>query len=180
MTRHLPTLLLILLCGCTVNKPVVSQGPPVPVASVQRKAMVSATMVSVSPSAPTLHITCTPAAMVQDSTDLLTWQNIGVISNLDVLATGICFYRAEAQPTFVLAWDASPGVTGYKIYWGAASHNYANSVEVGNVTTAPVIVTEPSLVVYFAATSVDASGIESDFSNEVAFTTPQPVLTITR
>jgi hypothetical protein len=70
-----------------------------------------------------------------------------------------------------LAWDtsANTNVAGYKIYYGTASHNYGNSVDVGNVTTATINSLSENTTYYFAATTYDASGLESKFSNEAAF-----------
>lgn len=73
--------------------------------------------------------------------------------------------------TATLAWDAVPGVAGYKLYQGAGSRNYTNSISVGNVTNATI--SRAPGTNYFAATSVDTNGIESDFSNE-AVLTPAP------
>src|SRR5689334_23349446 len=51
-----------------------------------------------------------------------------------------CCLTAGAQ-SVTLAWNASTsvGVTGYKIYWGAASQAYTSTTNVGNVTQATVL-----------------------------------------
>lgn len=74
-----------------------------------------------------------------------------------------------------LAWDQSPSpeVTGYRVYDGATSGNYSNSVVVGNVTT-NMIAGLTSGVTYFfavvfAVTAYDANDVESAFSNEISF-----------
>jgi len=70
-----------------------------------------------------------------------------------------------------LAWDASlsTDITGYKVYIGNSSRNYTTTIQIGNQTT----YTATNLsngTYYFAVTAYDASGNESDFSNEVSQT----------
>ena len=65
-----------------------------------------------------------------------------------------------------------PGVTGYRIYYGATSGNYTNSITVGNVTASTI----PNLVSgarYFITTKAyNAAGVESPFSNEITYVVP--------
>lgn len=68
--------------------------------------------------------------------------------------------------TVTLAWDASSGATGYKIYYGTAPHTYSTILDVGNVLTYPVPNLGPGTY-YFAVTAYNAQG-ESSFSNEVS------------
>jgi hypothetical protein len=74
----------------------------------------------------------------------------------------------------MLAWDASESirVNGYRVYWGPASHTYTNSVDAG----ADLSVIVPRLLsgtnYYFAATAYNASGLESDYSDEVSCVVP--------
>jgi hypothetical protein len=77
---------------------------------------------------------------------------------------------ASAAPV-TLAWDAvsDPGLAGYKIHYGYASGQYSFSVDVGNTTTASLSDLDQNQVYYVAATAYDASGNESDFSNEVMY-----------
>lgn len=86
------------------------------------------------------------------------------------------FLAAQAHATIYLgpetslriSWD--PGedgdVVSYRVYYGASSGSYDKSIEVGEITA--VI---PDLLVdsyyYFAVTAVNASGLESDFSDEL-------------
>ena len=67
-----------------------------------------------------------------------------------------------------LAWDASPspGVVGYRIHFGTNAGNYSYVTNVGLVRTQTVVVPDTGRW-FFAATAVDANGLESDFSNEV-------------
>ena len=79
-----------------------------------------------------------------------------------------------AASSVTLAWDASldASVTGYRIYYGPATASYTNSVAVGNVTNATITNLVSGATYFFAATASDASGLESDFSNETTYTVP--------
>ena len=77
-------------------------------------------------------------------------------------------------PSVTLAWNASTSTdaTGYRIYYGAASRNYTNSIVAGNVTSNTI----PGLVIgvtyYFSVVAYNSSGLESTFSNEIMYTVP--------
>jgi hypothetical protein len=79
-----------------------------------------------------------------------------------------------------LAWDRSTdsSVTGYRIYYGAASRNYTNSIVVGNVTTNAVPGLMSGVTYFFAVTAYNASGLESIFSNETTHTAPTGLPTV--
>jgi len=83
-----------------------------------------------------------------------------------------------AAGSVVLAWDASPdaSVTGYRVYYGRASGTYTNSAAVGNVTTTTISNLADGATYYFAAVAFDASGAESEFSNETTYTVPAAVV----
>ncbi len=74
-----------------------------------------------------------------------------------------------------LAWERSPdsGVTSYRVYFGVASGKYTNSFVVGNVTSNTVSGLSGGLTYFFAVCACDALGLESKFSNEVAYTVPR-------
>lgn len=77
----------------------------------------------------------------------------------------------EALPANVrLAWDPSPdpGIASYKVYYGAASGNYTNSVSAGLATSLTISNLVQGVTFYFAATATDTNGLESDFSEEVS------------
>jgi fibronectin type 3 domain-containing protein len=77
----------------------------------------------------------------------------------------------EALPANVrLAWDPSPdpGIASYKVYYGAASGNYTNSVSAGTATSVTISNLAQGVTFYFAATATDTNGLESDFSDEVS------------
>jgi hypothetical protein len=67
-----------------------------------------------------------------------------------------------------LAWDASPspGVVGYRIHFGTNAGNYSFVTNVGLVRTQTVVLPHTGRW-FFAATAVDANGMESPFSNQV-------------
>ena len=74
---------------------------------------------------------------------------------------------AQAQKVR-LAWDASPspGITHYRIHFGTNVGNYSFVTNVGLVRTQTVVVPHTGRW-FFAATAVDANGMESPFSNQV-------------
>jgi uncharacterized protein YqjF (DUF2071 family) len=75
-----------------------------------------------------------------------------------------------------LAWDPSPdaNVVRYYVYYGVASGDYTNRVDAGNATSVTISNLVVGCTYYFAATAMDDSGLESDFSNEVSYTVPAP------
>jgi hypothetical protein len=75
-----------------------------------------------------------------------------------------------------LAWDRNtePDVAGYRIYYGLASDQYSNRIDVGNQTNYTVASLADGKTYYFAATAYDRYGDESDFSDEVVIQAPVP------
>lgn len=73
----------------------------------------------------------------------------------------------------LLAWDPTPGATGYKLYSGTSSRTYTTVADVGNLTSNSVVLAIGSTY-FFAVTAYNGSG-ESDFSTEVSYT-PVPSL----
>jgi hypothetical protein len=74
--------------------------------------------------------------------------------------------------------NGEPNLAGYKIYYGPKSRSYLVSVDVGNpaVTDGAVHATVGGLAdgttYYFAATAYDTGGAESNYSQEVTWTSP--------
>ena len=68
-----------------------------------------------------------------------------------------------------LGWEpsASPGVTGYKIYYGNASRSYTQIIDAKNTTTYTVSNLDNTKQYYFALKSCTPTS-KSDFSNEVS------------
>jgi len=82
---------------------------------------------------------------------------------------------ALAAQSLNLAWDADstdPGLAGYRIYYGTASHLYQNTNQVGNVTTATVSGLQAGTRYYFAVVDYSPSGMVSPPSNEVSYQVP--------
>lgn len=80
-----------------------------------------------------------------------------------------------AAGTVTLAWDPSSGtniIARYSIYFGAASRTYTNTTAAGTATTLTISNLVGGRTYYFAATAVDTSGLESDYSAEVSTLIP--------
>jgi len=84
-------------------------------------------------------------------------------------------YACAKGNTVTLKWDApttnSDGtpltdLAGYKIYYGPASGNYVQNIDVGNVTLY-TIKNLPDGKYFFSVTAYDTMDNESDYSNEV-------------
>ena len=91
----------------------------------------------------------------------------GVLTALTPLPT-----RADASVT--LAWDPSPdpNVTGVNVYYGVQSRGYTNFLILGNTTSVSISNLASGSIYYFAATTVNAVGLESDFSDEASYFAP--------
>jgi hypothetical protein len=98
--------------------------------------------------------------------------------------TGIVFLillvenSVQAGQSVTLNWEASPdpNAVGYNIYYGIVSHNYTNIINVGNVTLVTIDGLVAGTTYYFAATTYDAQGKESGFSNEATYDVPASVI----
>jgi hypothetical protein len=106
---------------------------------------------------------------------------------LVTLLSGVFFaispWASVAAGTVTLAWDSSSGtnvIANYKVYYGVASDTYTNSVSAGTNLTVSVSNLVLGVTYYFAATAVDTSGLESDYSTEVstAIATPNQAPTL--
>jgi PKD repeat protein len=79
----------------------------------------------------------------------------------------------------ILSWDAvdAPNIEGYVAYWGTTSINspdfsgYEDCQAVCNITSFEIAGLEPGQTYNFAVTAMDLTGQESDFSDEVSYTT---------
>jgi hypothetical protein len=85
---------------------------------------------------------------------------------------------SSASTSATLGWDASPSpeVVGYRLYVGLAPGTYlqplGQGIDVGNVTTYTVTGLAGGRTYHFAATTHDALGNESAYSNEVSKAIP--------
>jgi hypothetical protein len=59
-------------------------------------------------------------------------------------------------------------LSGFLVYYGTASRNYMNSVDVGTSTSYSINLNAPGATYYFAVKAYDAYGNLSDFSNEIS------------
>jgi hypothetical protein len=138
--------------------------------------------VVISPVPQVLTLTCSPAATVQSSQDLQSWNDFGEVSNT-VISTGQPQQFFRVKPASVmLAWMPSPSsdVTGYRVYTGGQSRVYSQTNTVGMTTNYTVEIESPAPVVYFSCTCFTASGEESDFSNEATVEMAAVVLHINK
>ncbi len=69
-----------------------------------------------------------------------------------------------------LAWDSNTeqDFAGYRVYYGTASRDYVDSIDVGNITTYRLDDLLDGVTYFIALTAYDTSGNESDFSHEVS------------
>jgi hypothetical protein len=77
-----------------------------------------------------------------------------------------------------LAWDPSPStnVAGYNVYYGVASGQYGAPQDAQNATLATVTNLSPGFTYYFAVTAYTSNRVESDPSEELIYTVPDPTL----
>src|SRR5450432_237328 len=108
-----------------------------------------------------------------------------VMMGLAKVLAGIVFLillkenSVQAGQSVTLNWGPSPdpNAVGYNIYYGTISHNYTNITNVGNVTLVTIDGLVAGTTYYFAATTYDAQGKESGFSNEATYDVPASVIT---
>ena len=120
---------------------------------------------------------------VQTSTDLLTWT---AATNTAATNVSLAFVGGKARMfrlsasnappwSVTLAWDPSPctnAIATYYVYFGVACATYTNVVAAGTNTTVTISNLVNGATYYFAATVLDASGLESDYSNEAVSQSP--------
>ena len=81
-------------------------------------------------------------------------------------------FSAFAAGSVTLMWNPSTDsdVAGYRIYYGVASRNYTNIVDVGNATSVTISNLVEGVTYYFAATAYTLLGMESGYSDEATAT----------
>jgi hypothetical protein len=89
-----------------------------------------------------------------------------------VLLLGPLSVFADGSVTLTWSPSADPNAVGYNIYYGGSSGDYTNTIAAGSATTATISGLTEGATYYFAATTVDASGAESPFSNEAVYFIP--------
>jgi len=92
-----------------------------------------------------------------------------------VMILAICLPAAAV----VIGWDRSPEATGYRLYYGVASHIYESNADAGPFTSNAVVNLEPGRRYFFSVTAYNAAG-ESGFSDEITYLVPaeRGVLTV--
>lgn len=96
--------------------------------------------------------------------------SLAACGNGDDSASGV------TTATATLMWDpvADPNIQGYKIYYGTASRSQAGSYPWSVNTEGSTVYTVADLqrgtTYYFAVTAYNASGLESEYSEEVSIT----------
>lgn len=121
-------------------------------------------------------------AIVRSSSNLVTWVDLVSTTNSSVMipTTEKQLYLRSFVPgtgSVSFTWDAGEtnhltAIHGYLLFWGPGSRTYTNSINVGKVLTGTVTNLMPDTIYYFGAVSYGEDGLQSDFSNEVRYTTP--------
>jgi hypothetical protein len=93
---------------------------------------------------------------------------------------------ARGQNSMTFAWNPSSdsGVAGYHLYEGGACRTYTNMISLGKMTNATVAGLASGCTYFFAVTTYDTNGLESDFSTELSYsfslpTNPPPTIALT-
>jgi fibronectin type 3 domain-containing protein len=76
------------------------------------------------------------------------------------------------EPPKNLVWSPvlDEDIVGYKVYYGTASRTYGAPVDVGNQTSYSLAGFETGQIYYFAVKAYNTAGVESEFSEELAWT----------
>lgn len=102
----------------------------------------------------------------------------GVVGGISIECPSAAATASLPETSAGLAWDAQsdPRVAGYRVYYGTGSRDYAQAkgsgLDAGNCTSYVVSNLGRGSTYYFAVTAYDASGNESDFSNEASKSIP--------
>ena len=98
------------------------------------------------------------------------------LSFLAVLWTALLGIPSQSA-ALTLAWDQDPQqlVQGYRVHYGTTSGVYSTTVDTGDETVVQIADLLPNTTYYFVVTAYNAAGLESAPSNEVSFTTSDPL-----
>jgi hypothetical protein len=110
--------------------------------------------------------------------DLFDFANWGKDCKLSFILVAVflliftCLVRSVHSHEVTLTWDpvTHPDLAGYKTYYGTSGGDYELSLDVGNSTSCTIADLEDEITYYFAVTAYSIYGEESDFSNEVFWT----------
>jgi hypothetical protein len=94
----------------------------------------------------------------------LSWSGIGILL--------LAIPRAEA---LTLAWDRNnePNIAGYKVYYGE-TNSAATMLNAGNSTTITINNLSNGKTYYFYVTAYNTAALESNPSQRITYTVPQP------
>ncbi len=106
------------------------------------------------------------------------------VTLLSCLLCSLFLFHSSAyalqQADFSWLPNQETNLVGYKIYYSTVSSQYNQTIDVGNpgiindVVQTTVSGLEDGTTYYFAATAYDTDGFESDYSQEVVWTSPSP------
>jgi hypothetical protein len=133
------------------------------------------------PSRPSVSYTDYKDYMIHNLHDLFRKAFLTSGTTALLLCAGQATSAQEVSTTVTLAWNANPepGITGYRLYYGNTSRTYTQTLDVGNSTVATVSGLQGGTPYFFATTAYNTLGLESTYSNEVAYTTPSQTPTPT-
>lgn len=100
----------------------------------------------------------------------MRWRGVCVVAILFVTLPRDHLVLQTLTGHLTLSWDAATdaGLTvGYRVGYGTASHVYSTQIDVGNVTEYPVYGLTFGQEYYFAVRAYTATGVLSEYSDEV-------------
>jgi len=106
------------------------------------------------------------------------WKGPVIRISMGVCA-GLCLFANSgfANSSVRFRWLPVPDlISGYRIRYGNASGAYNQVLDAGNTTNAVVSNLVAGATYYFVLTAYNSAGLESDFSNELRYLVPTPLL----
>ncbi len=99
---------------------------------------------------------------------------ISTIIYVAILASIVIILRLQSgadAADVTLAWNAkqSPDIAGYRIYYGTSSGIYTSRIDAGKVSNVRISDLNKGQTYYFAATTYDHNGNESNFFQEAVY-----------
>ena len=105
-----------------------------------------------------------------------------ILSTLLVCCPALAQNTRDLKPSFAWTANTETNLAGYKIYVGEGTRDYQNcAIDIPNKDAVSYDFTDEDVsncnmienfTYYFAATAYDTDGFESDYSDEVVWTTP--------
>ncbi len=107
-----------------------------------------------------------PVKIITHTTALLFLLALAFLA--PVVANASTVNLSWTPPTTNMDGSAITNLVGYKVYYGTTSGQYAQNVDVGNVTSYQLANLTDGTTYYFAITAYNSSGGESAYSQEVS------------